>query len=409
VVNNGSANALLENMGGGVFLDVAASPVDDAGDGYSATWADYDNDGDPDIYLVNDGPNRLFRNDGVGFSDVTFPPLNDAGNGRGAAWADYDNDGDLDLYLANSGSSNKLFRNDGLGSFSDVTVTPLGDTGSGMGVSWIDFNNDGNLDLYLANSASANKIFRNRGDGTFQDATVVPLGGSDNGAAVACADYDADGLVDVYVASTGGANLLFHNEYQPGNHWLQVELVGTTSNTSGIGSRVRVVTEAGTQIREAGAGSGYCSQNSGVLAFGLRGTSVVDTLEITWPTGMVWDTVMVAADQRLTFTEYDISGVAGKPAATTPFGLRTCRPNPFDECTDIRYALAKRSTVQIRIYDVSGRAIRTLADSETQGPGEHSVAWDGRNEQGIRVSSGIYFCRLEAGALRATRSMALLR
>jgi hypothetical protein len=407
VVNNGSANSLLENMGGGTFADASVSPINDAGSGYSATWVDYDSDGDPDIYLVNDGSNRLFRNDGAGFTDVTASPLNDGGNGRGAAWADYDNDGDLDLYLTNRGSANKLFRNDGLG-FTDVTSGPLGDTGNGTGAAWGDGDNDGDLDIYLADDGGGNKILRNRGGGDFQDATVVPLGDGGNGKAVAWADFDGDGLVDIYVANTGGGNLLFHNEYQPANHWLQVKLVGTTSNTSGIGSRVRVVTGPLSQTREIGAGSGYCSQNSMVVAFGLLDAAVVDTLEITWPTGMVWDTVMVAADQRLTFAEYDISSLTGETGTAGAFSLHACRPNPFDETTSIRYTLGDRATVRIRVYDVAGRGVRTLVDSEAQGPGEHSVAWDGKNEKGARVSSGIYFYRLEAGSFKATRSMALL-
>ena len=407
VVNNGSGNVLLQNTGGGTFVDVSASPVNDAGNGYSAAWVDYDDDGDPDIYLVNDGANRLFRNDGAIFTDVTTSPLNNSGNGRSAAWADYDNDGDLDLYLTNRGSANKLFRNDGA-AFTDVTTGPLGDTGNSTGAAWGDCENDGDLDIYLAEDNGDNKILRNRGGGEFQDATVIPLGDSGGGKGVAWADFDGDGLADIYVANTGGGNLLFHNEYKLGNHWLQVELVGTTSNRSGIGSRVRVVTGGRTQTREVGSGSGYCSQNSVLLEFGLKDSTVVDTLEITWPTGMVWDTVMVAADQRLTLSEYDISGISEKTDPAAAFSLQASRPNPFNESTVIRYTLGDRVGVRVRVYDVAGRVVRTLIDSDIQAPGEHSVAWDGRNEKGTRVSPGIYFSRLEAGPFTATRRMALL-
>jgi hypothetical protein len=134
----------------------------------------------------------------------------------------------------------------------------------------------------------------------------------------------------------------------------------------------------------------------------------VDTLEITWPTGMVWDTVMVAADQRITFYEYDISGITRKTGTDAGYRLHACRPNPFDESTLIRYTLAGRSSVRIRVYDVAGRVVRTLVDADPQAPGDHSVTWDGRNEKGDRVSSGIYFYRLQAGPFRATRRMALL-
>jgi hypothetical protein len=408
VVNNGSANVLLENTGGGIFIDASASPVDDAGNGYSAAPADCDGDGDTDIYLVNDGANRLFRNDGGSFTDVTTSPLNDSGNGRGAAWADYDNDGDMDLYLSNRGSANKLFRNDGTG-FADATTGPLGDAGNGTGVAWGDWSNDGDLDIYLVNDGGANKILRNRGGGDFQDATVTPLGDGGNGKGAAVADFDGDGLVDIYVANTGGANVLLHNQYQPKTRWLQVELVGTTSNTTAVGSRVRVVTGGLTQTREITAGSGYCSQNSALMEFGLRDSTVIDTLEITWPTGMVWDTTTVSADQRLTFYEYDISGVSKRTGTGDEFSLHACRPNPFDETTLIRYTLGDRSKVRIMVYDVTGKTVRTLVNSEAQVPGDHTVSWDGRNEHGARVSSGIYFYRLETGSFKATRRMALLR
>jgi hypothetical protein len=116
----GLPNRLLRNDGAGVFTDVTAGPLGDTGGGYGACWGDYDNDGDLDLYVVNGcmsgfgcTANRLLRNDGGGvFSDDTNGPLGDTGLGRAAAFADYDRDGDLDLYLANWGSANRLLRND---------------------------------------------------------------------------------------------------------------------------------------------------------------------------------------------------------------------------------------------------------------------------------------------------------
>jgi hypothetical protein len=161
-------------------------------------------------------------------------------------------------------------------------------------------------------------------------------------------------------------------------------------------------------MREVGTGSGYCSQNSALVEFGLRDSAVVDTLEITWPTGMVWDTVMVAADQRFTVTEYDISG-AGEVAEAEPgFTLHVCRPNPFGESTTIRYTLGRETAVRLSIYDVSGRAVKTLVDSKTLGPGAHQTSWNGTNDTGMKISPGIYFYRLETGSFTATRRMAVL-
>lgn len=311
IANFGSANKLLRNDGGGVFVDATGgTPLGDAGDGCGVVWGDYDNDGDLDLYLVNGSyqANKLFRNDGGGsFSDVTGPPLNDALFGIGAAWGDYDNDGDLDLYLVNGNmGANKLFRNNGGGSFTDVTSGPLGDASSGYGCAWGDYDNDGDLDLYLTNggSPSNNKLFRNDGGGVFVDATSPILGDPSTGIGVAFGDYDNDGDIDLYVAHNyPGQNKLFRNEIGTANHWLHVDLVGTTSNSSAIGTRLRIVVGVISQIREISGGSGFCSQNSLTAEFGLGLTMLVDTLEIMWPSGQADTLTALAADQLVTIYE----------------------------------------------------------------------------------------------------------
>ncbi|MBE0565598.1 MAG: VCBS repeat-containing protein [Krumholzibacteria bacterium] len=293
LANFGSPNKLFRNDGGGTFVDVAAgTPLADNGNGIGVAWGDYDGDGDLDLYLANGGSaNKLFRNDGGGsFADATGgTPLGDAGNGQGVAWGDYDNDGDLDLYLVNSGNANKLFRNEGGGSFADATGgTPLGDTGLGQGVAWGDYDNDGDLDLYLSNLITANRLFRNDGSGTFVDvAAGTPLADAANGTGVAWGDYDGDGDLDLYLANAGQANKLFRSDAAAGQHWLQVKLRGAVSNSAGIGAWVRVVAGGVSMIREISGGSGYCSQDAMVASFGLGATATVDSLIVTWPSGIV--------------------------------------------------------------------------------------------------------------------------
>ncbi len=409
VVNNGSANVLLDNSAG-LFTDATGGPLGDTGDGYGMAWGDYDDDGDPDIYLANNGANKLFRNDGSGiFTDVTAAPLNDADDGRGAAWADYDNDGDLDIYLANSGSANKLFRNDGLGSFVDVTVNPIGPGGAGQGVAWGDHNNDGNIDIYHTITGGENKAYRNVGDGTFGKATVAPVDDGGDGRGAAFADYDGDGLVDLYLANSDGTNRLFHNEYQQRNHWLKVKLAGVYSNAAGIGARVRIVAGGLSQIREISGGSGYCSQNSLVASFGLGEIETVDTVEVTWPSGVVTDTTLVAADQLIEVLEMDISGVRDIAAAGSQLRLYESNPNPFDQATLIRFAVPQVSPVSVRVYDVTGRMVRVLVDSDRVDAGEHRVTWDGTNDHGIAVSSGVYFYRLDTGRHSKTMRTVFLK
>jgi hypothetical protein len=409
IVNNGSANKLLMGSGNGIFADVTTGPLGDTGNGYGAAVGDYDGDGYVDIYIVNSGGNKLLRNQGTGsFTDVTSGPLGDASDGRCAAWGDYDNDEDLDLYIVNHGDANLLLRNDG-GSFTDVTSGPLGDAGDGWGAAWAEYENDRDLDLYVSNSSGDNLILRNRGGGDFQDMTVDPMDDAGDGKGVAWGDFDNDGLSDLYLANSGGANRLYHNEYQNHNHWLQVRLVGVYSNAAGIGARVRVVTGTDVQIREISGGSGYCSQNSLVAGFGLGGASTVDSVRVYWPSGVVLDTTLVAADQLIELIEVDVSGVEIAGADESGLRLFPSYPNPFDRSTTIRYSLPHAGPVALRVYDVSGRVVRTLVDSKHMSAGEHFADWTGENEAGEPAASGVYFYRVEAGRNVETRRMVLLR
>ena len=297
IANYNSANKLLRNDGASGFTDATGgTPLGDAGFGVGVAWGDYDNDGDLDLYLSNGAStaNKLFRNDGGGsFTDVTAPPLDDAGTGMGVAWGDYDNDGDLDLYLANSNGANKLIRNNGGGSFSDATSGPLGDGGYGYGCAWGDYDNDGDLDLYLANGGSTgdNRLFRNDGSGTFTDAASPLVKNTGPSTGVAWGDYDGDGDIDLYVTNNNPyRNKLFRNEIGTSNHWLHINLVGTTCNVSAIGARVRVVAGGVSQTREISGGSGMCSQNSLTAEFGLGFNVVVDTLQVQWPSAKSTDT-----------------------------------------------------------------------------------------------------------------------
>jgi choice-of-anchor B domain-containing protein len=196
------------------FADSTASPLDGTGQGQGAAWGDYDGDGDPDLYVTNIGPNRLYRNDGAGgFSDVTAPPLDDGDSGRGAAWADFDNDGDLDLFLVNSSAPNHLFRNDG-GVFADVTEGAIGVPRTGRSAAWSDFDKDGDLDLYVANFSGSNRLFRNDGGTTFVDVTdeAGASGGDLQGGGAAWGDIDGDGDPDLYLTNFSGPNVVLRND-----------------------------------------------------------------------------------------------------------------------------------------------------------------------------------------------------
>ncbi len=219
------------NDGTGHFTDQATSRgVDDLGRiAVGTTFADYDNDGDPDLYVVNNGPNQLFQNDGAGhFTDVTLTSgVGDAGVGPSAAWGDFNNDGHLDLFVANHAQcavnqSDTLYMNNGDGTFANVTSYLLSGgpgLGDGFAAAWFDYNGDGRQDLYIANDDLGNlpnQLFRNDGPGplgtwTFTDVStqshanylVASMG-------IAVGDYNRDMKLDFAVSNIGG-NVLAKN------------------------------------------------------------------------------------------------------------------------------------------------------------------------------------------------------
>lgn len=158
----GTPNALFRNDGNFMFTDITTPIVADINDGTGACIADANGDGNLDIYLTNYGqPNRLFAGDGMGgFADVTTAAVA-LGYTWGSAWGDYDNDGDPDLYVGDAMGGNKLLRNDGGWAWTDDTNGPLGDTGSGSACAFADYDLDGDLDLYVVNQGTSNRLFRN--------------------------------------------------------------------------------------------------------------------------------------------------------------------------------------------------------------------------------------------------------
>ena len=311
------------------------------GAGFQPSWLDFDNDGDPDLYVVNDfgeevQPNVLWRNDGLGpdgswsFVDTSAESGADAAvAGMGLAVADYNLDGYLDFFITNMGDNLLLTSNrDGL-TFTNTAATARVDAGvfnqrerASWGTVFFDYDNDGYEDLYVASGfldtdAQTNRTeqpnllyHNNNGDGTFTD--VSSISGTDDlgvGRGVAYADFNGDGCLDLYLtnlgrsANNGERSKLFQNNCEWGNNWLIIKTVGTVSNRDGIGARVTVAVGDRTHIREVAAGSSSMSQNMLPVHFGLGQAETVDSIEILWPSGRLQTLTNVAPNQRLTVTE----------------------------------------------------------------------------------------------------------
>ena len=243
-------NVLYRNNGDGTFSDVTkqAGFQKNHGYGMGCLSADYDNDGDADLYLTNFGRNQLYRNNGDGtFTDVTSPAgVGDSHWSVSASFGDYNLDGYLDLYVANyleyqvetahacllegvhiycgpheyPGAQDTLYRNNGDGTFTDVTArSGVRNAGKGLGVLFTDYNNDGYPDIFVANDAVQDFLYRNNGDGTFTDAAITAgIAYNSEGRAtasmgIANGDYNNDGALDLFVTNFSlEVNSLFHND-----------------------------------------------------------------------------------------------------------------------------------------------------------------------------------------------------
>ena len=316
---------LYHNNGDGTFEDVSQSMgiVDTDGRAMGVGAADYDDDGFVDIYVANDHTlNYLWHNDGgKKFTDrgtmsgTAFSQAGEATVSMSVDFADYNSDGLLDIFLSDD-TYCSLYENLGNGIFSDRSYAAGIASAAGQFVGWtssfMDYDNDGDADIFKTNGAlkhlygQEDQLFENIGDGKFKEVSN-DLGKYFQeeyvGRGACIGDYDNDGDMDIYIANLNSRGMFLRNNKGNQNNWLIMNLIGTTSNRDGLGSRVKISSGGKIQTTQKKSMTGYLSQNDPRIHFGLGKNSAIEKIEIKWPSGKIQVLENVSPNQILTVTE----------------------------------------------------------------------------------------------------------
>ena len=328
------APLVYHNLGNGRFSEVSHEiGLSKPGKGLGIAIADYDRDGHIDVYVANDSmPGYLYHNKGNGtFEELALQAgVGVADNGRtyagmGVDFADYNNDGLPDLAISNLAlETYALYENLGKGFFQYATESSgLGNITmqhSGMGLRFIDYDNDGWKDLLVSQGHVVDTVdlvnpnlhyrepmllARNTGKG-FVD--VSPMSGKIfherwAGRGLAVGDINNDGRIDAVVSTSEGPAHVILNETQTPNHWLILKLTGHKSNRDAIGAEVKVVTAQGAQYATVTTAGSYLSSSDKRVHFGLGRETIVQKVEIRWPSGVLQTISGINADQVLSVDE----------------------------------------------------------------------------------------------------------
>ncbi len=417
---------LYRNTGNNAFVKINASVLNENIASRSANWADYDNDGDLDLFVTHESENKntLLRNNGNStFTKITNDPVTaEILSSITASWGDVNNDGFLDLFVGNSGNflpeNNRLFLNNGTGGFTIAASGPINtDGGCTFGSAFSDFDNDGDLDLFVANGfcsgVTLNYLYQNDGTGVFtRDNTSLPSYITPCSYGTAWGDLNEDGFPDLVVANCKKTSTVPQPNHSVfinngnANHWLKIKLIGTASNQAAIGAQIRVKAtingQSVTQLRDISAQSGYCGQNSLTAHFGFGATTQIDSIAVQWPSGQAQLLGNTAVDQTITVVEGQASGV--KNPVNNALSIQVA-PNPFGDTLKC-VLVSEKSFRQGRfeLMDMQGKVVLSKGAAQVEA-GSHTFHFSTAH-----LPKGVYALRLisdigVSGAVKAIKEL----
>jgi hypothetical protein len=326
---------------------------------YAAIWVDYDNDGDQDMYLTKcrggaepgneNRDNAMYTNNGNGtFTENALDiGMRDNAQSWSTVFEDFDNDGDFDAFIVNHDFENRFMLNDGTGNFTDIigstgiNPTDLGAWENQAG----DFNNDGYVDIF---SEMARELYINNGDLTFTGINL-PF---DEGA---ISDLNNDGYLDV--ANDGN---LYINDGGT-NNYIKISLQGVESNIHGIGARVVIVSDLGTQMREIRSGQGFSHMSSLTAHFGLGTDETIESVTIHWPNGLSEEIEGLDVNTMNVILEGE-----GVVLGNTTFETEgiTVFPNPTADV--LNFSLDGLQNTPATVVDANGRVVLNTVISQNR-------------------------------------------
>ncbi len=395
------SNYMYLSNGDGTFTDatLASGTADSLKGPFAVSFLDINNDMWPDIYIAQDkfyGNTMLLNNGDSTFSDISVASGSNLGmDGMCVAYGDYDNDTDLDIYITNTAAGNRLLRNDGGNSFTEVgAAVGVIHNQTCWGANFFDYDNDGDLDLYV--SGGTKSSFNDNVSVFFEnmyplDTFIVPsagfIGDTASSFSNAIGDIDNDGYYDIAVNNEAPFGAHLWDCSGGTNNWIKIHLEGVQSNRDAIGCWIDVYANGARQRKFTQTSIGYQAQNSQYQIFGLGTGSVIDSIVISWPSGIKDRMENVTPNQKVKITEGDYPIPAVSLEEYDKFFTKLY-PNPTSDVLNIHVKPNEDKTLIVKVISINGQVL--ISESKSINSGETEL-----NINVSTLSAGTYFVLLE--------------